>query len=123
MAMVLTSLRLVIVGRYNEFCFFDDYEEGTFTIGFTQSGTSGQFLLQHMNDTIGGKKLVITIFGHIRVSTVSGSGSYGNWFTFSSLYLELMLEDGCIFMLLQPMFNIDESTYGESLKSAPFTGV
>ena len=40
MAMVLTSLRLVNGSGTTSSEVFDDYEEGTFTIGFNQSGAT-----------------------------------------------------------------------------------
>ena len=53
----------------------DDYEEGTFTIGFTQTGAT--ITANSSYDTMSYTKVgrICHIFGHIRVNTVSGSGS------------------------------------------------
>ena len=98
---------------------FDDYEEGTFTVGFTQSGATitANSSYNTMNYTKVGR--ICHIFGHIRVSTVSGSGS-GN-IKVTGLPFQIISGVNAGRGGLHVTFlDISESTYGESLKSAPF---
>ena len=98
---------------------FDDYEEGTFTIGFTQSGATitANSSYNTMNYTKVGR--ICHIFGHIRVSTVSGSGS-GNIKVTGLPFQVISGVNAGRGGLHVTFLDISESTYGESLKSAPF---
>jgi hypothetical protein len=97
---------------------FDDYEEGTFTIGFTQSGATitANSSYNTMNYTKVGR--ICHIFGHIRVNTVSGSGS-GNikvtGLPFSIISGVNQGRGG-----LHVTYLDLSATSSESLKSAPF---
>ena len=96
----------------------DSYEEGTFTIGFTQ--TSATITAHSSYDTMSYTKIgrICHIFGHIRVSTVSGSGS-GNM-KITGLPFQIKSGLGLGRAGLHVTYLDISDTFASSLKSVPF---